>query len=79
MAVLGPGLGATIGGMTVKERLHKLIDSLPDTPETEVRLGAIAEEIEPNGTGEEDPVPTLKESIAKLASFDFLPREDAWR
>jgi hypothetical protein len=35
--------------------------------------------VEPTDAGEEGPIPTLEESIAILASFDFLPREDAWR
>jgi hypothetical protein len=70
-------------GMATKERLHELIDALPDTPETELRLDSVVQELEPNGGGddhvEEAPVPTLEESIAILASVDFPPREDAWR
>ena len=72
--------------VATKERIHQLVDSLPDTPETELRLDAIAQELEPNGNGvgdndhvEERRIPTFEESIAKLANFDFLPREDAWR
>ena len=37
--------------MTIKDRLHKLIDSLPDTPETERRLETIARELSSNGAG----------------------------
>lgn len=65
--------------MATKERIHQLVDSLPDTPETEQQLDAIAEQIEPNGASYDGPVPTLEESIAILASVDFPPREDAWR
>jgi hypothetical protein len=69
--------------MATKERVIQLIESLPDTPETEVRLDAIEEDLEPNGRDDPDdeagPVPTLEESIAILASVDFPPREDAWR
>jgi hypothetical protein len=48
-------------------------------------LQAAEEDPEPNGAvepahvGEEGPIPPLEESIDILASFDFLPREDAWR
>lgn len=78
---------ARIRGMATKERVIQLIGSLPDTPETERRLDSVVEDLEPNGAGDgngddpvdEGPIPTLEESIAKLASFDFLPREDAWR
>jgi len=70
--------------MATKERLHKLIDSLPDTPETDLRLDSVVEDLEPNGAGAgekpivDGPIPTFEESIAILANFDFLPREDAW-
>jgi hypothetical protein len=65
--------------MATKERIHQLVDSLPDTSETEVRLDAIAEDIERNGTDDEGPIPTLEEAFKIFASVDFPPREDAWR
>ena len=65
--------------MTTKERVIQLIDSLPDTRETELQLEAIAEQIEPNGTGDEGPIPTLADAFEIFASVDFPPREDAWR
>jgi hypothetical protein len=37
--------------MTTKERLHKLIDRLPDSPETERRLAAAEHDLEPGGAG----------------------------
>jgi hypothetical protein len=73
--------------MATKERIHQLIDSLPDTPETELRLDAIKHQLESNGNGpgdDDDPSsrPTFEERLRKLAetfaSIDFLPREDAW-
>jgi hypothetical protein len=64
--------------MATKERLHKLIDSLPDTPETEQRLDVIEDELVPNGVVEEGPIPTLEEVSEIFASVDFPPREDAW-
>jgi len=82
---------ARMRGMATKERIHQLVDSLPDTPETEQRLDVIEDELEPNGASEpngavppngaadEGPIPTLEESIAILASVEFPPREDAWR
>jgi hypothetical protein len=39
--------------MTTKERLHKLIDRLPDSPETERRLAAAEHDLEPSGSGED--------------------------
>jgi hypothetical protein len=39
-----------MGGMATKERVIQLIDSLPDTPETELRLDSVVHELEPNGT-----------------------------
>jgi hypothetical protein len=44
----------TIPSMATKERVIQLIDSLPDTPETESRLDAIEHELEPNGLSEDD-------------------------
>jgi hypothetical protein len=38
--------GARIWGMATKERLHQLIDSLPDTPETELRLDAVEHQLD---------------------------------
>lgn len=35
--------------MATKERLHKLIDELPDTPETEGRLEAAERELQIHG------------------------------
>jgi hypothetical protein len=73
--------------MATKERIHDLVDSLPDTPETELRLDDIEHKLEPNGNGggdddqpvDEGPIPTLQEVSEIFASVDFLPREDAWR
>jgi hypothetical protein len=42
-----------MGGMATKERVIQLIDSLPDTPETELRLDSVVHELEPNGAGDE--------------------------
>lgn len=83
--------------MATKERIHQLIDELPDDdPDTDRRLEAAEHDLLPAANGDETgkegsrrkddagpddkgPVPTLEESIAKLASFDFRPREEAWR
>ncbi len=65
--------------MATKEHVHQLVDSLPDTPETELRLDAIKDQLEPNGMGEDGPIPTLEEVFEIFASVDFPPREDAWR
>jgi hypothetical protein len=80
--------------MATKERAIQIIESLPDTPETESRLDSVVHDLEPpikslgreggasNGNGEElvdeAPVPTLQEVFEIFASVDFLPREDAW-
>jgi hypothetical protein len=66
--------------MTTKERLHKLIDSMPDTPETELRLEAIVEEIEPNGVGEESGTisPERQAGLDKLASHFEHPETAPW-
>jgi hypothetical protein len=68
--------------MTVKERVIKLVQSMPDDDD---RLQAAERVLEPNGTaGDDDPSPgpTFEERLAKLAEtfagMDFLPREDAW-
>ncbi len=45
-----PGGPAKLWGMTTKERLHKLIDRLPDSPETQRRLAAAEHQLEPNGS-----------------------------
>lgn len=46
-----PGCRARMGGMTIKERLHKLIDSLPDTPEAERTLEAAEHILDSNSNG----------------------------
>jgi hypothetical protein len=71
-------------GMATKERVIQLIDSLPDTPETDLQLDDIEHKLEPNGSGEDDleSAPTFEQRLRKLAetfaSMDFPPREDAW-
>ena len=40
--------------MATKERLHQLIDSLPDTPEAEHTLEAAEHILESNGLSEDD-------------------------
>jgi hypothetical protein len=40
--------------MATKERLHQLIDSLPDTPEAERTLEVAEYLLESNGLGEDD-------------------------
>jgi hypothetical protein len=40
--------------MATKERAHQLIDSLPDTPETELRLDSVVHDLEPEGLSEDD-------------------------
>jgi hypothetical protein len=75
-----------MSGMATKERVIQLIESLPDTPETDLRLDSVVEDLEPNGAGassddqpaDERPVLTLQEVSEIFASVDFLPREDAW-
>ena len=72
--------------MTVKDRVIKLIDSLPDTPESERWLKSIAKDLSSTDSSngavepvdEEEQIPTLEESIAILASVEFPPREEAW-
>jgi len=64
--------------MATKERVIQLIDSLPDTPETEQRLDVIEDELAPNEVVEDGPIPTLEEVFEAFSSIDFLPREDAW-
>ncbi|HEY5343373.1 MAG TPA: hypothetical protein VIJ66_06905 [Solirubrobacteraceae bacterium] len=66
--------------MATKERLHELIDSLPDTPETELRLDAIAEEIEPNGTVEDSTTisPERQAGLDKLAGYFEHPETAPW-
>jgi hypothetical protein len=49
--LVSPGGDARIRGMTTKERLHELIDRLPDSPETERRLAAAEHDLEPSGAG----------------------------
>jgi hypothetical protein len=89
-ALSGTKAGATIWGMTVKERVIKLIDSLPDTPESERWLKSIAKDLSSTEDSnvaldpvEDDSEPTFEEGLRKLAEtfagMDFLPREEAWR
>ena len=39
--------------MATKEHVIQLIESLPDTPETELRLDAVEHQLEPNGAAED--------------------------
>jgi hypothetical protein len=39
--------------VATKECLHELIDRLPDTPETDRRLAAAGQELEPNGASDD--------------------------
>ena len=88
--LFGAEAGATIWGVTVKERVIKLIDSLPDTPESERWLKSIAKDLSSTEDSnvaldpvEDDSEPTFEERLRKLAEtfagMDFLPREEAWR
>jgi hypothetical protein len=73
-----------MGGMATKERIHQLVDALPDSPETDLQLDGIEHQLEPNGAGNEDQpvhedrIATLQQVFEVFASMDFLPREDAW-
>ncbi|MGH2832651.1 MAG: hypothetical protein ACRDK2_07740 [Solirubrobacteraceae bacterium] len=71
--------------MATKERLHQLIDELPDDdPETERRLQAAEHDLTPDANGVdpvetvEGPIPTLEEVGKIFGEIDWLPREDAW-
>ena len=57
--------------MTIKERLHKLIDSLPDTPENDVRLDAIEHQLEANG-GSDGTNGTMPSTSKLNRGRDFL-------
>ena len=56
--------------MATKERIHQLVDAMPDGPETDVWLDAIEQDLEPNGAGEEPGTisPERQAALAKLAS-----------
>ncbi len=69
---------ARLGGMTTKERVHKLIDSLPDTPETDVWLDAIESDLEPNGAEPGTISPERKAALAKLAGYFEHPETAPW-
>jgi len=66
--------------MTTKERLHELIDRLSNSPETELRLDAIAEEIEPNGASDDSATisPERQAALAKLAAYFEHPETAPW-
>jgi hypothetical protein len=66
--------GATIPGMATKERVHQLVDSLPDTPETELRLDSIVQELEPNNN---DDSGTTEPKKARRLSFTAIGASDA--
>jgi hypothetical protein len=55
--------------MPIKELLHKLIDSLPDTPETERRLKSIATDLSANGAGNGSGVKAKK--VGRLSFFSI--------
>lgn len=66
------GAGAKVVGMATKERIHQLVDSLPDTPETEQQLDVIENQLEPNGNdagdqlADEDSGPTFEDGSQNL-------------
>jgi hypothetical protein len=67
--------------MATKERLHKLIDELPDgTPETKRRLAAAEHELEPNGAGEDSATisPERQAGLDKLAGYFEHPETAPW-
>jgi hypothetical protein len=69
--------------MTTKERLHKLIDELPDTPETDQRLAVAEHVLQANGTPEPTkPGDTIDEwgnlsAMRRASSRRMLRRMDA--
>jgi hypothetical protein len=80
---------ARIGGVATKERLHQLIDELPDDdPDTDRRLQAAEQDIASSVNDDdpieeieeidEGPIPTLEEVGKIFAEIDWLPREQAW-
>jgi hypothetical protein len=66
--------------MATKERLHQLIDSLPDTPETARRLAAAEHDLEPNGGPTESRVVDSERHAAlkKLAGYFERPDTAPW-
>jgi hypothetical protein len=40
--------------MATKERIHQLVDAMPDGPETDLQLDDIEHKLEPNGLSEDD-------------------------
>jgi hypothetical protein len=80
-ALMEGGVGATIPPMSTREQLHKDVDAVPDDQLDHAQvvvLDANGDQLEPSGTIEYEKIPTFEESIAILANFEFLPREDAW-
>ena len=60
-------VGATIVGMATKERIHQLVDAMPDSPETDAWLDAIESDLAPNGDEPGTISPERKAALAKLA------------
>jgi len=76
--------GGTIGGMTAKQLVREHLPSWSEEQAQRALQAAEAEAKSERGAAgdavlEDDSGPTFEERLAKLASFDFLPREDAWR
>jgi hypothetical protein len=70
--------GATIPGMATKERVHQLIESMSDGPETDVWLEAIETDLAPNGDEPGTISPERKAALAKLASHFEHPETAPW-
>ncbi len=64
--------------MTVKERVIKLIVSLPDGPETDAWLDAIESDIAPVADEPGTISPKRKAALAKLASYFEHPETAPW-
>ena len=66
--------------MATKERLPALIDSLPDTPETERLLAAVKDELEPKGAGEDSVTIRAERRTAldRLAGYFDHPETAPW-
>jgi hypothetical protein len=70
--------GARMGAIATKERIHQLVDAMPDGPETEAWLEAIESDLAPNGDEPGTISPERKAALAKLASYFEHPETAPW-
>jgi hypothetical protein len=56
--------------MATKERIHQLVDAMPDGPETDLQLDDIEHKLEPNALSEDDAMLTGHEAAIERLRAD---------